>query len=117
MQPEGGENWVLGVVRRYNINSEANSSVGIQALSRHARSVELRPRTSGFSATGAIPGIWLHEDSKPGEARLVLPSASFDVRETLEFVHDGQRYLMVPIELEETGGDFEIGRYRETLSD
>jgi len=117
MQPEGGENWVLGVVRRYNINSEANSSVGIQALSRHARSVELRPRTSGFSATGAIPGIWLHEDSKPGEARLVLPSASFDVRETLEFVHDGQRYVMVPIELEETGGDFEIGRYRETISD
>jgi len=117
MQPEGGENWVLGVVRRYNMNSDAHSSVGIQSLSRHARSIELRPRTSGFSATGAIPGIWLYEDSKPGEARLVLPLASFDVRENLEFVQDGRRYLMTPIELEETGGDFEIGRYRESVID
>jgi len=117
MQPEGGENWVLGVVRRYNMNSDVQSSVGIQSLSRHARSIELRPRTSGFSATGAIPGIWLYEDSKPGEARMVLPLASFDVRENLEFVQDGRRYLMTPIELEETGGDFEIGRYRESVID
>ena len=117
MQPEGGENWVLGVVRRYNIDSEVTSSVGIQALSRQARSVELRPRTSGFSATGAIPGIWLHEDSKPGEARVVLPAASFDLRENLEFVYEGRRYVMTPIELEESGNGFEIGRYRENLSD
>lgn len=117
MQPEGGENWVLGVVRRYNMNSDVQSSVGIQALSRHARSIELRPRTSGFSATGAIPGIWLFEDSKPGEARMVLPLASFDVRENLEFAHEGRHYLMTPIELEESGGDFEIGRYRESLID
>ena len=117
IQPEGGENWVLGAVRRYNKNSDAHASVGIQALSRHARSVELRPRTSGFSATGAIPGIWLHQDSAPGEARMVLPSASFDVRESLEFVHGGRRYLMVPIELEETGSDFELGRYRESVVD
>ena len=117
MQPEGGANWVLGVVRRYNMNSDVQASVGIQALSRQARSVELRPRTSGFSATGAIPGIWLYEDSKPGEARIVLPWASFDVRESLEFVHEGRRYLMTPVELEETGRDFEIGRYRETVMD
>jgi len=117
MQPEGGENWVLGIVRRYNMNSDVQSSVGIQSLSRNARSIELRPRTSGFSATGAIPGIWLYEDSKPGEARMVLPLASFDVRENLEFAQGGRRYLMTPIELEESGGDFEIGRYRETVMD
>jgi len=115
IQPEGGENWVLGVVRRYNVNSDVLSSVGIQALSRHARSVELRPRTSGFSATGAIPGIWLYGDSKPDEARLVLPSMSFDLRESLEFVHDGRVHLMTPIEMEETGRDFEIGHYRKTV--
>jgi hypothetical protein len=39
------------------------------------------------------------------------------VRENLEFVQDGRRYLMTPIELEETGGDFEIGRYRESVID
>ena len=117
MQPEGGENWVLGVLRRFNKDTEERASVGIQALSRHAQGIELRPRSSGFSVTGAVPGIWLREGNAPGEARLVLPLASFDVRESLEFMHDGQRYLLTPIELEETGYGFEIGRYREHAAD
>ena len=117
IQPEGGDNWVLGVVRRYNKDSEVQASVGIQTLSRSARSAELRPRTSGFSATGAIPGMLLQEASAPGEIRVVLPTASFDVRESLEFSQDSQRYLLTPIELEESGSNFEIGRYREHVSD
>lgn len=117
MQPEGGDNWVLGVVRRYNKDSDAHARVGIQALSRQAQSVELRPRTSGFSAVGAIPGIWLREGNAPREARVVLPNASFDLRESVEFSHDGQRYLLTPIELEEVGSHFEIGRYREHISE
>jgi hypothetical protein len=117
IQPEGGDNWVLGVVRRYNKDSETQAGVGIQTLSRNAHSVELLPRTSGFSATGAIPGILLREASVPGEVRIVLPVASFDVRESLEFSTDGQAHLLTPIELEESGCDFEVGRYRERVSD
>ena len=117
LQPEGGENWVLGVVRRYNKDSGVHASVGIQSLSRHAQSVELRPRTTGFSATGAIPGIWLREGNAPGEVRMVLPFASFDLHETLEFVHEDRRYLLAPVELEEAGSNFEIGRYREQVMD
>ena len=49
----------------------------------------------------------------PGEARVVMPAASFDVREPLEFVHNAQRYTLTPVELEETGNSFEVGRYRE----
>ena len=45
--------------------------------------------------------------------RFALPRGSFDLRESLEFVEGEQRYLLVPAELEETGSDFEIGRYRE----
>ncbi len=117
MQPDGGQNWVLGVVRRYNKDSDTHASVGIQALSRNAKGVELRPRTSGFSATGAIPGLWLREGNTPGEARMVMPIASFDVRESLEFSHDGRHYLLTPIELEEAGNNFEIGRYQEQVAD
>ncbi len=113
MQPEGGENWVLGVVRRYHKDAEAQAAIGIQTLSRQAQSVELRPRAAGFSAAGVVPAIWLREAGAPGEARIVLPLASFDVRQTMEFSHDGRSYLMTPIELEETASSFEIGRYRE----
>lgn len=115
MQPEGGDNWVLGVVRRCSMSADAGISVGIQTLSRSAQSIELRPRTSGFSAIDAIPGIWLREEKvgAGGEVRLALPRGSFDVRESLEFVLGERRYALTPMELEEFSGDFEIGRYRE----
>ncbi len=117
MQPEGGDNWVLGVIRRYVKDSGAHANLGIQSLARHAQGVELRPRASGLAVADSIPGIWLNEGSVPGEARLVLPPASFDLRESLEFSHDDRRYLLTPVELEESCSDFEIARYREHVAD
>jgi hypothetical protein len=115
MQPEGGDNWVLGVVRRYSKESDGHASVGIQALSRRAQSVDLRPRSAGFSATGAIPGIWLRDGDAPGEVRMVMPQGSFDVRVNLEFAYAGQQFVLIPIELEKIGGNLEIGRYRQQV--
>lgn len=115
MQPEGGENWVLGVVRRFSKESESQANVGIQTLARQALSVELRPRASTFSVGSSIPGVRLPEDRVPGEVRLVLPTATFDIRESLEYQSNGRRYLLTPIELVETGADFEIARYRELV--
>ncbi len=114
LQPEGGENWLLGIVRRYNKETEAQASVAIQTLSRVARSVELRPSGSRFSAGGAIPGICLNASEEAGDIQVVLPPASFDVREAVEFVADGRRCLLSPIELVETGNNFEIASYRMT---
>lgn len=117
MQPEGGENWVLGIVRRYNKKSDSLANVGIQSISRQALSIELRPRASGFSATSNILGIWLREVITPSEMRLILPAASFDLRESLEFSHDNRSYLLTPITLEESGADYEIARYREHIAE
>jgi hypothetical protein len=114
MQPEGGNNWILGVVRRRSVNADSHV-IGIQTLSRNAQSVELRPRASGLSAAAAIPGIWLRGEDRGDLIRLALPSGSFSVRKTLEFVLDGQHYLLTPVELAESGGGFEIGVYREQL--
>ncbi len=113
IQPEGGENWVLGVVRRFSKESDGHANVGIQSLSRHAQSVDLRPRSAGFSATGAIPGIWLRDGDVPGEARLVMPAGSFDVRVNLEFSYGQQQFVLIPIELEKIGISLELGRYRQ----
>jgi hypothetical protein len=67
--------------------------------------------------SNGVPGIGLREGNAPGEARLVLPLASFDLRESLEFSHDDRNYLLTPIELEESGSDYEIARYREHVAD
>lgn len=42
LQPEGGNNWVLGIVRRLNRESPQQGSVGIQTLARSMESVQLR---------------------------------------------------------------------------
>ena len=115
IQPEGGDNWVLGMVRRCSIAPDARASIGIQTLSRNARSIELRPRASGFLASDAIPGIWLRDDNAASDIRLAMPKGSFDLRDSLEFVLDGDRYLLTPVELEEAADSFEIGRYREQV--
>ena len=112
MQPEGGDNWVLGVVRRRGLDAEARAHIGIQTLSRQAKSVELRPRVSGFSAAEAVPAIWLRSDDASEKIRLVLPPGGFDVRQPLELVHEDRRYLIMPSEHEESGEGFEIARYR-----
>ncbi|MDR0440294.1 MAG: hypothetical protein LBI59_04835 [Candidatus Accumulibacter sp.] len=115
LQPEGGNNWVLGVVRRRSVNPDSQASIGIQTLSRDAQSIELRPRATGLSAAGAIPGIWLRGNDAAEQIRLVLPPGGFNVRQPLEFVQKDQRHLLTPMELEESGGGFEIGVYREQV--
>jgi hypothetical protein len=117
LQPEGGENWVLGIVRRLSKEGENHATVGIQTLARQAVSIELRARSSTYSAAGGIPGIRMAEDKAPGEVRLVLPIATFDVRESLEYVSGEKRYLLTPIEQIEAGSDFEIARYRELAAE
>jgi hypothetical protein len=115
LQPEGGNNWVLGVVRRCSVSPDSRASIGIQTLSRNAQSIELRPRASGLSAADALPGILLHEDRPAEQIRLVLPPGGCDMRKALEFVHEDKRYLLSPVELAESGGGFEIGVYWQQL--
>lgn len=112
LQPEGGENWMLGVVRRYNRESETQASVGVQTLSRQACSVKLCPNGSRFSARGATPGICLDEIILEAEIRIVVPSACFEARESVALVGEHCRHALMPIALEEAGMDFEIARYR-----
>jgi hypothetical protein len=115
LQPEGGDNWVLGVVRRRSVNADSQASIGIQTLSRDAQSIELHPRTTGLSAADAIPGIWLRGNGAAEQIRLALPPGGFNVRQSLEFVQKDRRRLLMPMELEESGGGFEIGVYREQV--
>jgi hypothetical protein len=115
LQPEGGDNWVLGIVRRRSVSTDSRASIGIQTLSRNPQSIELRPCVSGLPASEAIPGIWLREDRATEQIRLVLPPGGCDMRMPLKFSHEDKRYLLVPMELEESGRGFEIGVYQQQL--
>lgn len=118
LQPEGGENWLLAIVRRYHRRSESEAQVGVQAIGRQVVAVEVRVRTaSSYAAVTGNPALWLQDDNEPGEARLVMPPASFDLRESLEFDFDGKRHLLTPVSLVEHTMDYDIARFRLLTAD
>lgn len=113
MQPEGGENWLLGIIRRYHRLTNSEARVGIEALARQAVSVELKVRTaSSYASVAGTPALLILDGNAPGEVRVVLPLASFDLRENLEYTKDGQRQILTPVALLEQTSDFELARYR-----
>jgi len=113
LQPEGGDNWLLGVVRRYHRETENEARVGIEALSRQVMSVELKVRTiSTYAAASTVPGLLLDDGGAQDEVRVVLPPASFDLRESLEYSRGGKHFLLAPVALIEQNGDYDLARYR-----
>ena len=49
MQPEGGDNWLLGIVRRYHRSSESEAQVGILTIARQTALIAMKPRkTTGY---------------------------------------------------------------------
>ena len=116
MQPEGGENWLLGIIRRYHRQSETEAKVGIEALARLAVSAELKPRTaSSYAAVAGIPALLVMDGNEAGELRVVLPPMTFDLRENLELSLNGERQLLKPVSLIESTPDYELARYRVTV--
>lgn len=117
MQPEGGDNWLLGIIRRYHKDADGEARVGINAIGRKVSSVELRVTTaSSYAAVAGFPALMILDDNEPGEVRVVLPFATFDLRERLEFQQDGQRQLLTPVSLVEQTADFELARYRQSVA-
>ena len=109
LQPEGGDNWLIGIVRRFYRQSETEARAGIESLSRSVCAIQL---TKPDALSKPMPALWLHDGNEPGECRLLMPSASFDVRNSLEFSYQGKRHLLTPVALAEHCADYEIARYR-----
>lgn len=115
IQPEGGENWLLGIVRRYHRESDKEARIGIQTLATKASAIECRPRTaSSYGAAATLPALLIEEGSQAGEVRLVLPAHSFDLRENLEYQINNRRFLLTPVAQVELTADYEVARYRQT---
>lgn len=113
MQPEGGQNWLLGCVRRYHRESPTDARVGIETLARIVEAAELKPKmASSYAAVAGIPSLLLLEGNAPGELRIILPPYSFDPRESFEYVHNGRRVVLEPLLIVEQTSDYELARYR-----
>ncbi len=116
VQPEGGDNWLIGVVRRFNRGSEGRpGSVGIQTIGKAPRAIVADSdglRTEAI-LLDALP------TGKPEEVvetvemvDVVLPDSAYEEGVTLKFVLDGKRVCLKAHALVESGVGFSIGRYR-----
>ncbi len=114
MQPEGGSNWVVGLVRRVSKIAGQQARVGIQTLSRS-------PAVSQFAIGGARgrageTGVLLKGgDPASAEVRIALRPGVFAPGQNLEASRDGRQFVYQPTGFGERGEDYEIGRFRELV--
>ncbi len=106
MQPEGGGNWLLGVVRRFSRETPAQGSVGIETLSKSPQAIV---GDLGGMESQAILLDALHSGDT---VRVVLPGSAFEASIPLLFPWQGSSARLDPVEQIESGVDYDLGLYR-----
>jgi hypothetical protein len=111
MQPEGGNNWLVGVVRRFSRESDAVGVVGVETLSK-------TPQSYVADSGGLRTEIVVFDPLVPGtELRVALPDMAWEEKTPMRILVGSSGYRLLPIALEETASGYMIGRYRvETLT-
>lgn len=105
VQPDGGENWLIGIVRRYVRTGPKQASVGIQTLSK-------TPRAVSADAGGLRTEALLLDVPEVGEyARMALPANALEDKVALVFSLDGKNARLHPRETLATGADFVIANF------
>jgi hypothetical protein len=115
LQPEGGSNWLVGLVRRVNRTAAQQARVGIQTLSR-------APALAQFAIPGARgsaeQGVLLAgNEPAAGEVQIALRPGVFAPGQSLEATRGGRQHVYMPTRFGARGEDYEIGRFREMVRD
>jgi hypothetical protein len=114
LQPEGGDNWVLGVIRRLQREIPHKGSVGIQTLAKSARLVQLR--VSG--RTGGETGVLISSGGEsPGEVRVLLRAGVFVPGQNMEYQKGEMTCVLMPHGVLESGEEYEVVKFREMIRD
>ncbi len=105
MQPEGGENWLIGIVRRYVRTGSNQGSVGIETISK-------TPRAVFADAGGLHTEALLLDVLHVGEyARMALPANALEDKVALVFSLDDKNARLHPQETIATGADFVVANF------
>jgi hypothetical protein len=115
VQPEGGSNWIVGLVRRVNRTAAQQARVGIQTLSR-------APALSQFAVSGARSaaeqGVLLAgNDPASSDVQIALRPGVFAPGQNLEATREGRQHVYLPTGFGARGEDYEIGRFRQLVRD
>lgn len=115
LQPEGGHNWVIGVIRRFNRETAQQGAVGIQTLARAALPVKVKLENAPGATRDGRPAIMLNPSDSAAETQLLLPPGVLAAGQNLELERDGKSFLLMPAGFVESGEDYEQVRFRQMV--
>ena len=111
LQPDGGTNWVLRLIRRVNKLAGQQARIGIETVSK-------MPLLSRFAVAGVASvteqGVLMKSDGA-AEVRIVLKQGVFAPGQNLEIARGERHYVYLPQAVSERGEDYEIARFRELI--
>jgi len=118
LQPEGGDNWLIGIVRRLNRESAQQGAVGIQTLARRGQTMQLWPE-GGSAGRDSDLGVLLDMAAPNGspEVELLLRAGALVAGRNLEYQRDGKTFLLLTTAVEESGEDYDRVRFRQMMRD
>jgi hypothetical protein len=116
LQPDGGNNWLLGVIRRLNRESAQQGTVGIQTLARAALPVKFRLQSGQMGrSVDAEAGILLNPSDSATEAQLLLRTGVLVAGQNVEIERNGKHYLLLPAGVVEQSEDYELLRCKQLV--
>ncbi|WP_310452461.1 hypothetical protein [Sulfuritalea sp.] len=105
LQPDGGENWLVGIVRRYVRSAPNQGSVGVETISKS-------PRAVLADAGGLWTEALLLDVPQVGEyARMALPPDALEDKVALVFSLDDKTARLHPRETLAKGADYVIANF------
>jgi hypothetical protein len=111
LQPDGGTNWIVGVIRRVSRTTANEARVGIETLSRSPRVAKFRVKGLGEETGLLLPSAVLGS----GEVAVALRSGVYPPGTNLEAMLEGRDHVYMPQGGRERTDDYELIRFREMI--
>lgn len=105
MRPAGGDNWLVGVVRRFSRAGGGAGIAGAETLTKHPLAVELR------AGETAHPALLLDAPDEGETVRLVVPAPAFAPDRDAECIVAGASLRLRPVEAVEGSAETVLARY------
>jgi hypothetical protein len=115
LQPEGGTNWLVGIVRRFQREGPQHGAVGIQTLSRNPLPVKVRLQSGQVTSRDEETAVLLNPSDSALEAQLLLRGGVLSAGQNLLIERNGKAYLLMPTGDMERGDDYELVRCRQMV--
>lgn len=107
LQPEGGSNWLLGIVRRISRDRGGEAQVGIQTISRAPKAVALHILVGETVSLDTELGILMDSEDPDGPIDVLLRPGVHVADQNLVVERAGRKLVLLPVAVEERGADYE----------